>query len=133
LQRKLAGPAKVGYAANRQLARGYHLEFQRDWPPDDFDAEAEDRRFEMLLIELSARFVSVTFESINDEIVDAQRRIVQALNLDRSTLAQLEDGERFVLTHAWHLPGLEPFPSFAIKDLPWLTLLFVSFAFCKKR
>ena len=61
----------------------------------------------MLLIELSARFVSVTFESINDEIVDAQRRIVQALNLDRSTLAQLEH-ERFVLTHTWHLPGLAP-------------------------
>jgi signal transduction histidine kinase len=75
----------------------------------------------MLLIELSARFVSVNYESINDEIVDAQRRIVEALNLDRSTLAQLEDGERFVLTHTWHLPGLEPFPSFAIKDLPWLS------------
>ena len=77
--------------------------------------------FETLLIELSAHLVSVTFDSINDEIIDAQRRIVQALNLDRSTLAQLEDGERFVLTHTWHLPGTEPFPTFAIKDLPWLS------------
>ena len=85
--------------------------------------EAEDRlHFEMLLTELSAHFVSVTFESINGQIVDAQRRIVQELDLDRSTLAQLEGGgERFAVTHSWHLPGLEPFPAFAVKDLPWMS------------
>jgi CheY-like chemotaxis protein len=85
-------------------------------------AEFEERlRFEMLLTELSARFASVTSESIDSEIVNAQRRIVQALDLDRSTLAQLADGERFVMTHTWHLPGLEPFPGFAVKDLPWMS------------
>ena len=41
--------------------------------------------------------------------------------MDRRTLAQLQDGERFVLTHTWHLAGIDPFPSFAIKDLPWLS------------
>jgi signal transduction histidine kinase len=81
----------------------------------------DGRSIETLLIELSAHFVGVTFDSINDEIIDAQRRIVQTLNLDRSTLAQLENGERFVLTHTWYLPGMGPFPSFAIKDLPWLS------------
>ena len=89
--------------------------------PQDLYAEFEERlRFEMLLTELSARFVSVTSESIDSEIVNAQRRIVQVLDLDRSTLAQLADGERFVMTHTWHLPGLEPFPGFAVKDLPWM-------------
>src|SRR5882757_10801665 len=91
-------------------------------PPQDLYAEFEDRlRFEMLLTELSAHFVSVTSESIDREIVEAQRRIVQALDLDRSTLAQVEGGERFVMTHTWHLPGLKPFPVFAVKDLPWMS------------
>jgi signal transduction histidine kinase len=91
-------------------------------PQQGFDAASNERlRFETLLIELSAQLVGVTFDSINDEIVDAQRQIVQTLDLDRSTLAQLDNGERFVLTHTWHLPGMEPFPSFAIKDLPWLS------------
>ena len=76
----------------------------------------------MLLTELSANFVSATSESINRQIVDAQRRIVQELDLDRSTLAQLEGGgDRFAITHSWHLPGLEPFPGFAVKDLPWMS------------
>jgi signal transduction histidine kinase len=98
------------------------LNYETNRPQQDFSADFHDgSRFETLLIELSARFAGVTFESIDDEIVDAQRRIVQALDLDRSTLVQLEDGERFVLTHTWHLPGLTPFPSFAIKDLPWLS------------
>jgi signal transduction histidine kinase len=98
------------------------LKYETNQPQEDFSADLHDSfRFEALLIELSAHLVGVTFDSINDEIVDAQRRIVQALNLDRSTLARLEDGERFVLTHTWHLPGMEPFPSFAIKDLPWLS------------
>jgi formate hydrogenlyase transcriptional activator len=80
----------------------------------------DESRFEMLLTELSARFVGVTPESLDHEIVNAQRENAQALGLDRSTLAQLEGGERFVVTHSWQLPGLEPFPGFAVKDLPWM-------------
>jgi len=92
-----------------------------DCPPQDLHAELEERlRFEMLLTELSARFVGVTSESIDAEIVEAQRKIGQALGLDRSTLFQFEGGERFVVTHSWQVPGLEPFPSFLIKDLPWI-------------
>ena len=73
-----------------------HLESRTDRPPDDLHTEADRLRFEMLLTELSAHFVSVTFESINRQIVDAQRRIVQELDLDRSALPQLEGGgERF--------------------------------------
>src|SRR5271166_4559033 len=90
-------------------------------PPPDLHAELEDRlRFEMLLTELSARFVSVTAESIDDEIVNAQRQIVQALDLDRSVLAQLVGTKGFVYTHSWYRPGLEPIPSSAAKDLPWM-------------
>jgi formate hydrogenlyase transcriptional activator len=74
----------------------------------------------MLMTELSTQFVGVTSVSINGSIVDAQKRIAQTLDLDRSTLVQLQDNERFVLTHSWQLPDLQPFPGFAIKELPWM-------------
>ncbi len=80
----------------------------------------------MLLTELSARFVSLTSETLDEEIVNAQMQIVRALELDRSTLTQLEDGERFVVTHSWQLSGLEPFPGFAVKDLPWMSSVIAS-------
>ena len=98
------------------------MEYQTNRTSRELQTELEERlRFEMLLTELSTHFASVTAESIDPEIVDAQRRIVQELDLDRSTLAELIDGERFVVSHAWHLPGLEPFPAFAVKDLPWMS------------
>lgn len=75
----------------------------------------------MLLTELSARFVSVTAESIDDEIVDAQRQIVVALDLDRSVLGQLKEGaDGFVYTHYWFRPGLEPSSVLTTSHLPWI-------------
>ena len=89
--------------------------------PHDPHTEFEDRlRFEMLLAELSARFVSVTSESIDGEIVEAERQIVEALGLDRSVLGQLQGDDGFVITHSWYRPGLEVLPAFAVKDLPWM-------------
>ena len=78
-------------------------------PPPDLHAELEERlRFEMLLTELSARFVNVTAESIDDEIVSAQGQIVQAFDLDRSVLGQIQEGGNgFVYTHSWFRPGVE--------------------------
>jgi formate hydrogenlyase transcriptional activator len=91
-------------------------------PSPDLSSELEDRlRFEMLMTELSARFVSVTAESIDGEIVNAQAQIGHSLGLDRSTAFQLEGGDRFGVTHSWQVPGLEPFPAFLVKDLPWIT------------
>ncbi len=87
----------------------------------DLCSDLGDRlRFEMLMTELSTQFAGVTSASIDEEIVHAQRRIAETLELDRSTLVQLRDNERFVLTHSWQLPDLRPFPGFAIKDLPWM-------------
>jgi formate hydrogenlyase transcriptional activator len=89
--------------------------------PGNLHSELEDRlRFETLLTELSARFVGVTSESIDQEIVNAQQKIVQTLELDRSALGRLE-GDGFVVTHSWYASGLEPIPGFALKDLPWLS------------
>jgi formate hydrogenlyase transcriptional activator len=85
--------------------------------PNDFE---ERLRFELLLTELSARFVSATPESINNEIINAQKQIVQALDLDRSTLAQLQESDQIVITHSWTVPDVRPIPGFVIKDIPWL-------------
>ncbi len=91
-------------------------------PPPDLHAELEERlRFEMLLTDLSARFISVTAESIDDEIVNAQGQIVQALDLDRSVLGQLQEGGKgFVYTHSWFRPGIETSSGVATSHLPWM-------------
>src|SRR6516165_7583117 len=88
-------------------------------PVSSLDFE-ERLRFEMLLTEISARFVGATPESIDAEIINAQKQIVQALDLDRSTLAQLQEPDRFVVTHCWAVHGLEPIPGLVVKDIPWL-------------
>lgn len=87
------------------------------------DTELDDRLgFEMLLTELSARFVSVTAETIDAEIVNAQRQIGEFLDLERSTLFRVEeDGVRYAVTHSWQVAGLAPFPAFLTQDIPWIS------------
>jgi len=91
-------------------------------PSPDPYTEFEDRlRFEMLLTELSARLISATAESIDDEIINAQGQIVRALDLDRSVLAQIQEGGNgFVYTHSWFRPGVETSSGLATSHLPWI-------------
>ena len=67
--------------------------------------ELEERlRFETLLAEISARFVNLPADRIDSEIEDAQRRICEFLDLDRSSLGQVPERE----------PGVtatDPYPS----------------------
>jgi hypothetical protein len=46
---------------------------------------------------------------MDSEIVEAQRQLGQALDLDRSILGQLEGDEGLVITHSWYRPGLEAY------------------------
>jgi transcriptional regulator with GAF, ATPase, and Fis domain len=90
---------------------------------DSLRAELEERlRFEALLADLSARFVHVTADQVDRMIEEAQRRIVQALGLDRSTLLQRAEAENdLVITHAWAAPSYAPNPGlFAQRDFPWV-------------
>ena len=64
--------------------------------------ELEERsRFETLLAETSTRFVNVPADRIDSEIQNAQRRICEFLDLDRSTLWQSFEGNpgTLLLTH----------------------------------
>jgi transcriptional regulator with GAF, ATPase, and Fis domain len=78
----------------------------------DLRAELEERlRFETLLADLSAQFVNLPADQVNHQIQEAQRRIVETLGLDRSSLFQYtEQDTKVTLTHFWVRPGLQPFP-----------------------
>ena len=67
---------------------------------DSLGAALEDRlRFETLIADLSAQFVNLDSDLIDGAIQDAQHRIVEALDLDRSSLFQFsDDGAALILT-----------------------------------
>src|SRR5262245_41976402 len=81
---------------------------------------AERLRFEALVNDLAAGFVNLEPERVDQTIEDCLRRIVEALGLDRSTLAQ-RSGDDLVVTHSWAVPGQVPFPKVLGRaDLPWM-------------
>jgi hypothetical protein len=97
-------------------------------PLPEAPSEREDLlRFEMLLTELSARRVGVTTESIDNEIVNAQRQIVEALHLDRCTLGRIKE-DHFVVTHSGSLPDVPPLPGCSPSALQW----FFSIRVCRE-
>lgn len=75
-------------------------------------ATADDRaQFESLVANLTARFVNLPADQVDAEIEAAQRRIVEALGLDRSTLFELlGDRSTIVFTHYWARPGFSEPP-----------------------
>lgn len=76
-----------------------------------YESLQERLKFETLLSTVFAQFVNLPVDRIDSEIEDAQRRICELLDLDRSTLWQFSDGppRTMQLTH-WHQPsrGLSP-------------------------
>jgi formate hydrogenlyase transcriptional activator len=75
------------------------------------EASLEERlKFERLLAEISANFVNLPADRIDRGIEDAQRRICELLDLDRSTLWQVCEGEpgTLLLTHVHQPPGSLP-------------------------
>ena len=78
--------------------------------------------FETLIADLSSHFVNLDSNLIDGAIEDAQRRIVIALDVDRSVLFQLsEENGKLVLTHNWTRPELTvPDLSIAtVEQFPW--------------
>lgn len=85
-----------------------------------FDLE-ERLRFETLLADLSTTFVSVPADGIDAHIEGALRRMTQFLEIDRSSLGEYQEAEcRFLVTHSYVEPGIEPMPCvIADGQLPW--------------
>ena len=82
-------------------------------------------QFEQLLADIAARFTNVPSSEVDDEVIDAQRRLVDFLQVDRSSLWQLDGREppRLTLTHFHGELGQPTFPQDPnTTDLfPWVT------------
>jgi formate hydrogenlyase transcriptional activator len=94
------------------------------------EASVEERlTFERLLTEISAHLVHLPADRIDSNIEDAQRRICELLDLDRSTLWQVSEGTpgTLLLTHLYQPPGSRPTPE-RMKSgdfFPWMTQKFL--------
>jgi len=91
----------------------------------DLTTELQDRlRFEMLIADLSLRFVSVPADRVDREIEGAQRAICECLGLEHSSLwqASTQNPDELVLTHLYRDPELPVPPTrmSATQFFPWL-------------
>jgi PAS domain S-box-containing protein len=82
-------------------------------------------RFEMLIADLSSKFVNLSYSELDREIEESQRQICELIDLDRSTLWQLPEDERdtLVLTHVHRRQAGASIPDrpFARDLFPWST------------
>ena len=82
--------------------------------------------FEELLSDLSAAFVRVSVDQIDNEIERWLQRIVLAMGIDRSIVVQLDPQSRILyVTHLWaregvSTPPLRNVPIDGPPDTPWL-------------
>ncbi len=78
--------------------------------------------FETLIADLSSGFINLDSTLIDGAIEDAQRRIVEALDVDRSSLYQISEGNsQLTFTHYWSHPDV-PVMDFSIVTaarFPW--------------
>jgi formate hydrogenlyase transcriptional activator len=83
----------------------------------------ERLKFETLLTELSAHFINLPADRIDSDIEDAQRRICELLDLERSALFHVSEREpgTLLLTHIHQPPGsLSPPERMNARDFfPW--------------
>ncbi|MCF8024874.1 MAG: sigma 54-interacting transcriptional regulator [Desulfobacteraceae bacterium] len=80
-------------------------------------------RFDMLLSDISAHFINLPSEQVDNEIMDVQRQVCKLLGLDLCTLWQWSDDdlETYILTHYYRPLGGPPVPEKmrAIDFFPW--------------
>jgi transcriptional regulator with GAF, ATPase, and Fis domain len=70
------------------------------------EAGLDQVRIERLVADLAARFVNIPPSEVDACIEDAQRQLVEALDLDRSTLFQVVNDD-LVYTHSWSRPPFQ--------------------------
>jgi formate hydrogenlyase transcriptional activator len=83
--------------------------------------QAEQLQFETMLAEISASFISVPVDQLDDQIKEGQKRICETLGLDRSTLGQISIEHKLIVTHSWAAEGFEAFPALSQSDLQRIT------------
>ena len=105
--------------------------------PAQVSATVDDSlQFESFVADVSARFVNLPADQVDAEIESAQRQIVEALGLDRSTLFELlPDGSTIVFTHYWARPGFPEPPKRVdvYEHFPWCAARFLRREICCTR
>ncbi len=94
-------------------------------PQPDLEARL---RFETLIADLSSKFVNLPAGEVDREIMDAERRICEALDLDISAIWQWSAGPpgRFTLTHYYSAQdGRLPSIQLSESDFPWFRQLMI--------
>ncbi len=79
-------------------------------------------QFDRMVSELGGGIRGRASRQARPAIDDSQRRILEALDLDRGAIFQLSGDDDLVLTHHWSRPGLtQPVPSqvSAMRTFPW--------------
>ena len=85
-------------------------------------ALAKQLKFETMLAEMSATFISLPADQLDGQIREGQKRICEMLGLDHSTLAQISaENNTLIITHSWAAGGFEALPALTQNDFPWMT------------
>jgi signal transduction histidine kinase len=86
-----------------------------------FEELAKLRRFESLLTQLSARFISLAPDEVEEHICHALRQVVEFLDVDRSSFGEFSaDGQQLLAIESYAVEGVVPFPRvFANVEFPW--------------
>ncbi len=79
--------------------------------------------FEMLLCEISARFVNLPAREVDGEIEWALKRIVEFLGVHRGSVIQFSKEKKLYISHAYAAPGFKPIEKMVMNEqFPWSTL-----------
>ncbi len=91
--------------------------------PASTTAFEQPELFEQQLADLSATFVSLPAEQVDQQIDWALQLLLEAMGVDRSSVAELSsDGKRFEVTHTQERNGIPAMPSRNLAELvPWVT------------
>jgi signal transduction histidine kinase len=80
----------------------------------------EFTKFERLLLDISTRLINPPIDSLDDAIVDALRRIVETLDIERSTLNLMSAARgRIEVAYSYAVPGVELTPRMASGPESW--------------
>ena len=79
-------------------------------------------RFETLVADLSAAFITRPVHEVDGQLETALRRIVEELDLDRASLLKIDGRRRdtILVTHSWTREGIDPIVRLLeTKEFPW--------------
>jgi PAS domain S-box-containing protein len=89
----------------------YSVNRENHSPSTELTASKKRLEFEQFLADLSARFIALPAELVDDEIRNALKEILRFFQIDRCSLLRLLPGkELFSITHNADTMGISPYP-----------------------